>query len=182
MSEKYSWKTFGAIFFALLMMISASQAANAAGLLFDLKGNPQDLSSYTGKGKWLVVLFWASDCGVCNREAHQYVDFHFTHSDTDASILGISMDGLKNVPNAQGFIKKHDVNFPNLIGEFEDVANMFMELTGAPWYGTPSILIYSPDGKLMVQQAGAVPTTLIEKYIKEQAAKGKADAKGSPKS
>jgi peroxiredoxin len=155
--------------FSVLVMLTAAQASFAASDLYELNGKPGSIENYTGKGKWLVVMFWASDCHVCNVEAHQYVDFHFAHADDNASVLGVSLDGLNNKVAAEGFIKKHKVNFPNLIGEPEDVANMFTRLTGVLWRGTPTFLIYSPSGKLLVQQVGAVPTEMIEEFISSQA-------------
>jgi peroxiredoxin len=156
---------FWQVFIIGFFMLASLGHSYAAGPLFDMQGKPSSIDKFTGKGKWLVVMFWASDCHVCNREAHQYVDFHFAHSDTDASVLGISLDGLANKVNAQEFIDKHKVNFPNLIGEPEQVAQLFSQLTGVAWRGTPTFLIYSPQGELLVQQIGAVPTDLIENFM-----------------
>lgn len=163
-----------------LFMLGIAGNSHAASPLFDFQGKPSSIDNYTGKGKWLVVMLWASDCHVCNMEAHQYVDFHFAHYDTDASVLGVSLDGLANKVAAEDFIKKHKINFPNLIGEPEDIARLFYELTGVRWRGTPTFLIYSPQGKLMVQQIGAVPTDLIENFMASYAAK-EADAKPAKK-
>lgn len=153
------------VLFGFLLWLSISSLSAAAGPLYDLQGEPGSIDSFSGEGKWLVVMLWASDCHVCNMEAHQYVDFHFVHSDTDATVLGISLDGMANKVAAEGFIKKHKINFPNLIGEPEEVANLFTSLTGVAWRGTPTFLIYSPQGKLMIQQIGAVPTDLIESFM-----------------
>lgn len=161
--------------FALISMISMfifsfSASAEIKGFQ-DFSGKTQVFDNYIGKGKWLVVMMWASDCRVCNHEAHQYVDFHMVHSDTDATVLGISLDGESRKKEAEGFIKKHSVDFPNLIAEPETVANLYLELTGQNFAGTPTFLIYSPDGELKAAQAGAVPTSLIEDFIKQQSAK-----------
>ncbi len=74
---------------------------------------------------------------------------------------------------ALAFIKKHGVIFPNLIGEPEKVAELFLKLTGVDLTGTPAILIYSPWGKLLAAQLGAVPTFLINNFINQN--KDKAD-------
>ncbi|MDH5368519.1 MAG: TlpA family protein disulfide reductase [Gammaproteobacteria bacterium] len=135
--------------------------------LEDFNGKHQLLENYTGKGKWLIVMMWASDCHICNIEAHQYVDFHMIHSDNDATVLGISLDGDSQKKEARKFIKKHSIDFPNLIAEPEYVSNLYRELTGQIFAGTPSFLIFSPDGELKAAQAGAVPTILIEEFIKK---------------
>lgn len=159
-------------FFSTIFILLAASSSYAASTLYDFSGKPASIDEFSGNGKWLVVMFWSSDCYVCNKEAHQYVDFHFAHADEDASVLGVSLDGMKNKALAEGFIKKHKVNFPNLIGEPEAIADMFTQLTGVLWAGTPTFLIYSPKGKLQIQQIGAVPTELIEEYIKSQKQKG----------
>ncbi len=138
-----------------------------ASALQDFNGQPKSISDYAGKGKWLVVMIWASDCHVCNQEAHAYVDFHFANAEDNAHVLGISIDGQARKAEAQKFIERHNVNFPNLIGEPAAVAKMFSELTGVYFAGTPGFLIYDPEGKLRVQQLGAVPPELIEEFIKQ---------------
>ena len=149
-----------------LLFVSAPVSAEMKGFE-DFNGNPQVLENYIGKGKWLIVMMWASDCHICNREAHQYVDFHMIHSDTDATVLGISLDGESRKKEAEEFIKKHSVDFPNLIAEPEYVSNFYRQVTGQYFAGTPTFLIYSPDGELKAAQAGAVPTALIEDFIKK---------------
>ncbi len=133
----------------------------------DFNGKPQVLENYLGKGKWTIVMMWASDCHICNREAQQYVDFHMIHSDTDATVLGISLDGESRKKEAVKFIKRHSVDFPNLIAEPGYVSNIYQQYTGQFFSGTPSFLIFSPQGELKAAQAGAVPTALIEDFIKK---------------
>jgi len=143
-------------------------ALPAQATLLDLEGSPKSISDYTGKGKWTVVMFWASDCHVCNKEAQAYVDFHFVHSDDDAEVLGISTDGKAKLADARAFIDRHKINFPNIVGEFDDVAQIYTELTGSQFVGTPSFLVYDPQGNLKAAQVGAVPTDLIEEFIQTQ--------------
>jgi len=138
--------------------------------LQDFKGKPHTLDEYKGKGKWTIVMLWASDCHVCNQEANQYVAFHKKHKDKDATVLGISLDGEAKKIDAEGFLTEHSINFPNLIGEPIGVATIFRDLTGDIFRGTPTFLIYSPDGDLRAQQVGAVPTNLIEQFMVSEAA------------
>ncbi len=133
--------------------------------LQDMDGNNRVLHDYIGKGKWTIVMIWISDCHVCNQEASQYDDFHDKHRDTDASVLGISMDGLEGNKDAAAFIKRNNVGFPNLMGDPETVASLYIRLTGGDWVGTPTFLIFSPSGELKAAQPGAVPVALIEEYI-----------------
>ena len=133
--------------------------------LTDFEGKPGSIENYAGKGKWLVVMLWASDCHVCNQEVHQYVAFQKKHADKDAVMLGISLDGNEKKNDARDFLKRHKVNFPSLIGEPEVVADTYQNLTGAQWVGTPTFMVYTPTGELIGAQVGAIPPETIEAFI-----------------
>ena len=155
----------------ICLTYSISVANVFAKPMTDFNGKPSGIEQFTGKGKWTVVMFWASDCLICNKEAKHYDAFHERHKDKDAMVLGVSLDGQANKKAAIGFIKDHDLHFPNIIGEAEDIAVFFYDATGEQWAGTPTFLIYSPAGKLTVQQIGAVPVPMLEEFLKQQAAK-----------
>lgn len=150
-----------------LSLLSQAPQASSAGL-FDFQGRSSTLGEFTGQGKWTVVMFWASDCHVCNAEAQEYVLFHDRHHDKEAGILGITLDGQARKADALGFIERHMVDFPNLIGEPDVVAGLYTRLAGEPWLGTPSFLVFSPDGELRARQVGAVPAALIEAFIERE--------------
>jgi len=165
-------KNLSSILFMLFSFFAMTEFVSAKGLT-DFKHNPKSIEDFTGKGKWVLVMFWASDCHICNKEAHQYVDFHFTHSDKDAIVLGVSIDGKEKFKDAEHFIKKHSIDFPNLIGEPEAVITAYSKYAQSHWVGTPSFLLFNPKGKILAAQVGAVPPTLIEDFIEkhsEQAA------------
>jgi hypothetical protein len=68
-------------------------------------------------------------------------------------------------------VQRHEVNFPNLIDEPEKVARLYTGLTGQPWVGTPSFLVYSPTGELRAAQVGTVPTQIIKSFIAKESEK-----------
>ena len=144
-----------------LMLLPAAQA----GGLTDMTGKARSLDDYVGNGKWTVVMIWASDCHICNKEAYQYVDFHTFHKDKDAQVLGISMDGADGAADAEKFIERHSVNFPNLIGEPQEVARLFTGASGQQLQGTPTFMVFDPQGKLRAADAGAIPAEVISEFI-----------------
>ena len=152
----------------LIFVIAVSLAtALQAAQLMDFQGRAADIADHSGDGKWLVVMIWASDCHICNQEAASYQSFHDRHKHDDARVLGISMDGSSGKQQAKEFVVRHNLDFPSLIGEPQQVAALYSELTGHPWYGTPTFLLYSPSGELSAQQVGAVPPRLIEQHIEK---------------
>jgi peroxiredoxin len=163
----------------LALLVIAQTAA--AGPLYDFEGHPRGLDEYTGKDKWTVVMIWASDCRVCNAEAPNYVMFNESHKDTDARMVGISIDGAAHKADAQAFLDRYLIDYPNLIGEPRQIAAMYTGLTGESWVGTPTFLIYDPRGTLVAAQVGAVPVPLIEKFMREHAVPPVAQAKAGTK-
>lgn len=155
----------------LLLVLVVSSGMLQAKPLTDFSGKPVTIEQYTGNGRWTIVMIWASDCLVCNKEARHYDRFHLKHRNRDAVVLGISMDGQANKKAAADFIREHELHFTNIIGEAQDVADLFYDATGENWVGTPTFLIYSPAGKLTVQQIGAVPVPLLEEFLSRQAVK-----------
>lgn len=157
---------------ALMLVATASMSADiGSGILKGFDGTFHTLDEYTGKGQWTVVMLWASDCHACNAEAKQYVKFHEAHKGKDARILGVSLDGMEKKAEAEKFVQRHNVTFPNLIEEPQKVAQLYTNLTGQSWVGTPSFLVYSPTGELRAAQVGAVPTQIIESFIAKESVK-----------
>ena len=146
----------------MLFLLMGSSLSVAAGLT-DMGGKPMAIEDFTGKGKWTVVMFWSSDCHVCNAEAHEYVALQARRP--DIQMLGLTLDGAANKADALAFIKEHKLNFPNLIGEPETIAGLYYELTGGFWVGTPTFMVFNPKGVLNAADAGAIPPNLIEEFI-----------------
>lgn len=156
------------LFIPLVFFPALALAAPEKELLLDLEGQPHTLAEYTGKGKWLVVTVWASDCAVCNKEVHELMAFHQAHQETDASVLGISVDGPAAKENALAFIKRHGVNFPNLLDDGSAFKAIYLRATGRPWFGgTPMNLVYSPSGELLARRIGPLGKAEIEAFIKQ---------------
>lgn len=151
----------------ILLLVGFLLITNSWAGFKDFNGTPHQLSDFTGKGKWTVVMFWASDCRVCNAEISQYIQFNEKHKNRDVHILGVSLDGQTGLKAAQNFVQRHAVTFPNLVGEPDATAHLYQDLTGTEWLGTPSFLVYNMKGDLVAAQAGAVPPELIEKFIQD---------------
>lgn len=60
--------------------------------LTDVKGKPAKLSDYVGKGKVVLLDFWASWCPPCRRETPKLVEIYKQYKDKGFEIVGVSFD------------------------------------------------------------------------------------------
>lgn len=141
---------------------------NTLGYLKDFNGKERLLNEYTGKGEWVVVMLWASDCKVSNNTIHTYNDLHNASDVHNLQIIGISLDGTNGINQARRFIENHSVDFPNFIGNAQTIPTMYKLLTGQTEFATPAFLLFNPEGELLAHQVGAIPADMIESFIKQQ--------------
>ena len=151
----------------LTIMCATGISASPASPIFQnlRSGEFVTIDDYREPGKWLVVMIWAHDCHVCEEEVGGYDRFHQRHAGDDALVLGITLDGAGGKSQALEFVARHAPGFDNLIGEPEVVTGYCQIATGSRWVGTPSFLIFDPDGELRAKQAGAVEAAVVENFI-----------------
>ena len=63
---------------------------------YDPDGNSHKLSEYVGRGKWVMVDFWASWCGPCRGEMPNVVAAYNQYHDKGFEIVGLSFDKDKD--------------------------------------------------------------------------------------
>lgn len=169
MSGQAAGKGFAGLVSTVLLAVAIFLDAGPAAASPDFKnlqnGVADDIEAHRIDGQWLVVMIWASDCEVCDREIESYQAFHDRHRETTARVLGVSVDGDSKLDDALQFIAGHEIRFANLIGEPETVVKYYQDLTGSRWIGTPTFLFFGPDGDIRAKQVGAVPPELVEEFI-----------------
>ena len=157
-------RTLVSILAFAILLYAGSGLAGEGKPFVDFEGQPKSVEDYFEDGKWTVVMIWRHDCHICNQEVDSYAFFH--DGNPVANVLGLSIDGMAKKADAENFIAAYDLPFENLLGEIGDVAKYYQDLTGRRFLGTPSFLIFNPQGQLSANRVGAVPPEMISNFIR----------------
>lgn len=75
-------------------------------------GKPVKLSDYVGKGKVVLIDFWASWCGPCRREMPNLVEVYKQYKGKNFEIVGVSLDQSGDAWKES--IKKLGITWPQM--------------------------------------------------------------------
>ena len=76
------------------------------------EGKTVKLSDYVGKGKVVLVDFWASWCGPCRREMPNLVEAYAKYKNKNFEIVGVSLD--QSADAWKEAIKKLNITWPQM--------------------------------------------------------------------
>ncbi len=141
-------------------------AANKV-VLMGADGKQHAVSDYIGKGTWTLVNFWGVHCPPCREEMPELVLLHDKYNKTLVSVLSIAIGfpsfGYPDKDEVRAFLKEYMVDFPVLFGN-ESIAT---KLGADALEGLPTTLMYTPEGKLVAEQTGAINQQIILDFIKK---------------
>lgn len=152
------------ILFPSLLFLSAL-VSHSAFAFSDLDGKADSISKYIGQGKWTVIEVWSTHCPTCRAHMPEMVKFDGTLKNT--RLLGIALDGKDAKDDVDDFIIEYNMDFANIISNFVEMNTWMKNNTGQRLMGTPTFVIYNPQGRLVAAKAGLVSTAALSDFIKK---------------
>lgn len=143
-------------------------AATQAGKMFvdfggfALDGSASRLSDYVGKGKYVLVDFWASWCGPCKGEIPNLIELQQKFGGEKFTVLGVNVwdeeDKFKAALTAEG------ITYPQIYIPRDNKDNA-TDMYGIK--GIPQIILFAPDGTIVQRDLrGAAMKALVEEKMK----------------
>ena len=127
--------------------------------VYDADNNPVNLFDFVGKP--IVLNFWASWCGPCQREMPHFETLHQEMGEEVRFIMVNMTGGRETLNSAKNFLKKTGYTFPVFFDLDLDAAYTY----GA--YSLPMTVFIDADGNVRDVFAGAIAEATLREKIDE---------------
>lgn len=132
------------------------KAPNFTLTLFD--GTKFTLANEIGRGKPVVVNFWASWCGPCNDEA-SVLQTAAQQNASRATFLGVDVEDVDS--DALSFLHRYGVTYPNGSGNAGPISIQY------GLRGVPETYFIAANGTVVRKWAGPLDKPTLDRYLTE---------------
>ena len=127
-----------------------------------MKIQASKLSDYVGKGKYVLVDFWASWCGPCKGEIPNLIELQNKFGGEKFMVLGVNVWDEEAAFKAA--LEEEGITYPQIVIPQNNKDNA-TELYGIQ--GIPQIILFGPDGTIVQRDLrGQAMKDLVEEKMK----------------
>ena len=109
----------------------------------EYNGKTTRLSDYVGRGKYVLVDFWASWCGPCRQEIPNLISLYEKYKDKEFLVLGVAVQD--NPEASLKAIDEMQIPYPQILNTQKIATNL---------YGIdiiPETILFAPDGTILAR-------------------------------
>lgn len=101
------------------------------------------LSDFVGKGKYVLVDFWASWCSPCIQEIPVLKEVYSKYKGDKFDVLGVAV--WDELSKSKQTVEKYNMNWPQIL----NASTIPMDMYGVR--GIPYIILFAPDGTIIAR-------------------------------
>ena len=107
----------------------------------EYEGKTTRLSDYVGKGKYVLVDFWASWCSPCRAEIPNLIKVYEQYKEKGLVVLGVAINDKPE--NTLKAIEKDKITYPQILNS-QNIAAETYDISSIP-----TVFLFGPDGKII---------------------------------